>query len=309
MFMWKRRILVLIFFGWLLLSAEVGRAQEGPTFGNLDVALWPEYDRQGNVLVIYKITLPPSVSLPADLTLRIPAAAGKPNAVAVREADGILRDVNYQRQVSGDWASINFTATMPEVQFEYYDPALVKQGTQRTFEYRWPGDYPVDFLTIEVQQPLGASQMQFSPATDSSETRGDGLVYYTKRVGDLPGGQTFSQQISYQKESDTLTVGEQQVQPSAPMSASPSTQGSLRTALPWILGLAGVALLVGGAVWYWQSGKDKESGKPKRRRRSAASQPQPAAGGESYIYCHQCGKRAAVGDRFCRTCGTKLRIE
>ena len=309
MFRWIPRILVLMIFSWLMLSAGPGRAQDGPTFGSLDVALWPEYDRQGSVLVIYKISLPPSASLPADLTLRIPAAAGEPNAVAVQEADGTLREVNYERQVSGDWASINFTATMPEVQFEYYDPALVKQGTQRDFEFRWPGDYPVDFLTIEVQQPLGASQMRFSPAVDSSETRQDGLVYHIKRVGDLAGGQTFSQQISYQKETDALTAGEQQVQPSAPMSASPSTLGSLKAALPWVLGLLGVALLVGGAVWYWQSGKDKESGKPQRRRRSAASQPQPSTATEGYIYCHQCGKRAGAGDRFCRACGTKLRIE
>jgi hypothetical protein len=301
--------MAVMIFVCLMLSARPGRAQDGTSFSNLDVALWPEYDRQGSVLVIYKITLPPSVSLPADLTLRIPAAAGEPNAVAIQEADGVLRDVNYQRQVSGEWAAINFTATMPEIQFEYYDPALKKQGAQRNYEYRWPGDYPVDFLTIEVQQPLGASQMQFSPATDSSVTGRDGLVYYTKRVGDLPGGQTFSQQISYEKESDALTAGEQQVQPSAPMSSSPSTLGSLRAALPWVLGVLGVALLVGGAVWYWQSGKDKESGKPRRRRRSADSQPQPTGGAEGHIYCHQCGKRAAPGDRFCRTCGTKLRIE
>ena len=309
MIKWLPRVMAVIVFVWLMLSAGPGRAQDGTSFSSLDVALWPEYDRQGNVLVIYKITLPPSVSLPADLTLRIPAAAGEPNAVAIQEADGMLRDVNYQLQVNGEWAEINFTATMPEIQFEYYDPALEKQGAQRNYEYRWPGDYPVDFLTIEVQQPLGASQMQFSPATDSSETRSDGLVYFTKRVGDSPGGQIISQQVSYQKESDALTAGEQQVQPSAPMSASPSTQGSLRAALPWVLGVLGVALLVGGAVWYWQSGKDKESGKPRRRRRSADSQPQPAGAAEGHIYCHQCGKRAAPGDRFCRTCGTKLRIE
>ena len=318
MFRSMPRAMVVMIFGWLMLSAGLVHAQAGTTFGSLDVALWPEYDRQGNVLVIYKITLPPSVSLPADLTLRIPAVAGDPNAVAVQEADGMLRDVNYQRQVSGDWAAINFTATMPEIQFEYYDPALAKQGTQRNFEYRWPGDYPVDFLTIEVQQPLGASHMQFSPAADSSETRGDGLVYYIKRVGDLPNGQTFSQQISYQKESDALTAGEQQVQPSAPISESPSILESLKALLlriwnglgvAFILGVLGVALLVGGAIWYWQSGKDKESGKPRRRRSSAASQPQPTTGGAGYIYCHQCGKRAAPGDRFCRTCGTKLRIE
>ena len=29
---------------------------------------------------------------------------------------------------------------------------------------------------------------------------------------------------------------------------------------------------------------------------------------ESSVYCHRCGRRAALSDVFCRSCGTKLRI-
>ena len=32
-----------------------------------------------------------------------------------------------------------------------------------------------------------------------------------------------------------------------------------------------------------------------------------AENGNNDIFCHRCGKRAASGDRFCRSCGTKLR--
>jgi hypothetical protein len=27
------------------------------------------------------------------------------------------------------------------------------------------------------------------------------------------------------------------------------------------------------------------------------------------LYCHECGTRAQTGDRFCRVCGSKLRVE
>ena len=120
--------------------------------------LWPEYDRQA-VLVIYRITLPPSVSLPVDLTIRIPAASGEPSAVAVKQATATgetsLFTIPYTRQVSGEWALIQMTATNPEVQLEYYNSGLLKQEQSRQYEYRWPGDYAVNSFSIQVQHPSG----------------------------------------------------------------------------------------------------------------------------------------------------------
>jgi hypothetical protein len=82
----------------------------------------------------------------------------------------------------------------------------------------------------------------------------------------------------------------------------------LQSILPWILGVLGLGLIVGGGLWYWQSGKQDKP--PKRRRRSRASHEESTVIGiEQGVYCHQCGKRAASGDRFCRSCGTKLRVE
>lgn len=307
MFPWRKlSLLSLVLLGLALFAWQV-RAQSTPTFSTLEVDLWPEYDAPG-VLVIYRATLPMSVSLPADLTLRIPAAAGEPNAVAVREADGTLRSVNHTRQIAGDWALINFTATSPEIQIEYYDPDLVKQGADKKYVYRWPGDYPVDFVTIQVQQPVGAQEMTMAPAADSSDTGQDGLVYFTKRVGALAEGQTFNLQLDYQKEGDTLSAESLQVKPSAPVINAPTTASTLRSILPWILGILGVGLLVGGGLWYWQSGKEKEHSEPRRRRRSAAASESSAAEAGDDIYCHQCGKRAGPGDRFCRACGTRLRV-
>jgi len=294
----------------ILISFSLAKAQSEVRLSALEVDLWPEYDNP-NMLVIYRVTLAPNVSLPVDLTFRIPAAAGDPSAVAVKQVitsgEAGLFTIPFERQVSGEWGLVTLTATMPEVQLEYYDPSLQKQGSMRQFEYRWPGDYAVDVFTIEVQQPLGATEMRISPSTDPGETRQDGMVYFSKQVGSLPVGQTFRLSVEYQKENDDLSAASLPVQPSAPTDEGALGQGSLREVLPWLLAFLGLVLIVGGVVWYWTSGRGDGSAKPRRRRRSAV-QAESTQVSDSTIYCHQCGKRAAPGDRFCRTCGTRLRV-
>lgn len=284
-------------------------AQDPIKLSSMEVDLWPEYDRP-TVLVIYRITLPATTSLPVDLSFRIPSAAAEPSAVAVRqttaEGQAGLFTIPYERQVVGDWGVISLTATSPELQIEYYDPGLVKEGETRQFEYNWPGDYAVDALKMQVQQPLGASEMNISPSSGQGVAGSDGLVYYNKEVGALMAGQTFSLRINYKKSSDDLTATNLPVQPSAPVSITPE-RNNLLVILPWTLGTLGVVLIVGGVIWYLRSGRGKEEEPSHRRRRTATSKEPEKA--EDYIYCHQCGKRAGPGDRFCRMCGAKLRIE
>ena len=90
--------LLLIFIIW---SAPTVRAQEPPSLDTLSIDLWPEYDDPG-VLVIYKALLSPEVTLPAEVTFRIPVQAGKPSAVAVGPDPSSVADVVYETQVMGD---------------------------------------------------------------------------------------------------------------------------------------------------------------------------------------------------------------
>jgi hypothetical protein len=225
------------------------------------------------------------------------------------EGQPSLFTIPHQRQVNGEWGVISLTATMPEIQLEYYDPGLVKQGEAREFVYRWPGDYAVDSLDVQVQQPVGATAMSISPASGAATTGNDGLMYYKKDVGALQAGQAFSLTINYKKSGDELSAASLQIQPSAPVTSITPGQNTLMTILPWALGAIGLVLIAGGGAWYYFSGrKRQEEGKsPARRRRSAVQVETGEV--EGFIYCHQCGKRASPGDRFCRTCGTELRVE
>jgi hypothetical protein len=303
-----KRIIALLIVAVSLLPAP-GRAQTGPALSILEVDLWPEYDRP-SMLVLYKATLPAGVALPVELTFRIPEAAGEPHAVAVQQGTALF-SVAYDRQVSGEWALITFTATSPQVRLEYYDPALSIEGRPRHFEYQWPGDYGVSSFLVQVQQPTGAEDMRISPSLGNGSQGEDGLIYYHADLGSLEAGETFTITVDYQKDTDTLSADDLEIQPSAPITAETPGRVNTRALLPWILGLAGLLLIAGGGWWYWRSSREAAPSKGRRRRISgtAGVDVRPEKGPQGEVYCHQCGKRASPGDRFCRSCGARLRIE
>lgn len=292
-------ILLLLFPGGAL-------AQNVPTLAEVEVDIWPEFDRP-TVLVIYRITLSSETALPAELTLRIPEVSGIPNAVAVKQPDGSLINLPFdQKDAGGGWSALTFSATAPELQIEYYDPGLVKDGVARHFVYRWSGDYAVQNLSIEVQQPMGATNMKISPSMGTGLAAADGLVYFSQPVGALVQGQTFEITVDYEKANDELSAGSMPVSPAGSLDESTSGRLTMVSALPWVLGFVGVALIVGGGVWYWRAGRKAEKPSPVRSRPRGPAKKEEAE--ESNVYCHQCGKRAAAGDRFCRACGTQLRL-
>ena len=301
----RRWGIILLFALFFAMTSPV-QAQSTVGFEELKVLLWPEYDRP-DMLVIYKITLSASTKLPARIDLRIPKAVGSPYNVAVEEADGQLYSLNYTTSQAGDWLVISLTAPTTKLQVEYYDPGLTKTDSRRDYGFRWPGDFEVQNLNVQVQQPVTASNLQVEKVSGTWSTGTDGMQYYTVEVGKVPAGTPVSLDLSYAKSDDSLSVPDQvPLQSSQPI--GPSTdQLRMQEALPFILGGLGLALIIGGGLWFWLISRKRQSGASNRRHVST-NRLNPDEG-ERDIYCHQCGKRAAKDDVFCRTCGTRLRRE
>jgi len=301
-----KRIIPLLLIAFLSLSIPA-HAQTAVIFSTLTIDLWPEFDRQ-EMLVIYKGVLSPSVSLPVEVTLRLPADAGSPTAVAVGLDALSVADVVYETQASGEWVEVTFIAALPAIQFEYYDPRLTKDGAHRTFEYDWLGDYKVDSMDVQVQHPVGSSDVQVTPLGGKIVQGGDGFLYTIAEIGSVATGDLFTINLTYQKATDDLSVRSLDVQPSAPI--SPNTEGrvNLSKIWPWALGALGLLLIAGGGFWYWQSGRQEPVARSRQRRKKTSVATEEVSSGEG-VHCHQCGKRASSGDRFCRACGTRLRTE
>jgi hypothetical protein len=288
----------------LLLPASLARADDQPVFDRLQIDIWPEFDRP-EVLVIYHITLAPEVSLPAKLSLRLPKSSGGPANLAMKDTDGLLYNIEYTTTTpDGDWMVVSFITPSADVQLEYYDPGLTQSGIHRTYQFTWPGDYAVNSLTMSVQQPTHATNLKTNPDMGAARLARDGFYYFTAVFGEVKAGSQFILQLSYDKADNSLSSTTQPVQPVLPVNASTNGRTTLAGMMPLLLGVLGSLLIVGGAMWFWQTGRMKSAASARRHAHAAGG----LKNSRTIVFCHQCGREARGSDVYCRTCGTRLRL-
>jgi hypothetical protein len=302
-----RRLLVFAALLIGVLIPAVVSAQGETIINELRVKLWPEYDRS-DLLVIYDFTLAPGTVTPTTLNMRVPADADI-TAVAQQTPTGLFV-VNFKTGVKGDWQTVTFDVTDKSAyRLEYYVPIQKKDST-RQFNFIWPGDYAVNTLVVEAQEPPKTTDFTTNPVLPNVETTTDGLSTHSGTFGSLKKDEQWTLQANYSRTTDELTVSGQPVQPSGgTLDGNASWSASLldffsRNPL-YILGFLGVLLIFAGLIWYWQTGP---SGRSKKSRRRHVSHSESNTSDEQ-IYCPQCGKRAQPADKFCRACGSRLRRE
>jgi hypothetical protein len=297
-----RKWLFCALFLGLLFSVSTAGAQGGVKLAFMSIELWSEYD-QPSMLVIKQFAVSEETSLPATVTLRFPKD-GNLVAVAVGSDNELFNKDFSGPVVQGDWQAITISVDSYEPhRLEYYQP-LTRDGNQREFRYQWFGDYYVEQFAVSVLVPADSTGLVTSPALQNTTEALNGSAITGTVVEDhMNMGNSFRFELEYQRSSSTLTDPQQadQIQPSEPVSGD--TQGRVSvTNLPLIIGAFGLTLIGIALFSYWRSTQAGDS-KPRRRRR-----PEPGDD-ESQAYCHECGARAHAGDRFCRTCGSRLRTE
>ena len=295
-----RKWLALLILGCTLALPSRAASQEPLRLASLEVKLWPEYDRP-SMLVIYDFQLPEGTTLPAQVSLRVPADAEVNAVAALQNGEFVNSDYDIS-DAEGGWRTVTVIVDAPAAyRIEYYRPLNIS-GARREFNFEWPGDYEVHAFTVSVQQPVDTTSMSTDPSYPSKKET-DGLTYYTSPVSSLKQDEAFNVAVQYEKTSDRLTVPTSDIQPSAPLNENTTGRVSLSNYVPYIIGALGVTLVVGGLGYYFLWGKPRSS--EKRPRRRSHPRQTETAGGE--VYCHQCGQRARPTDRFCRVCGTRLR--
>ncbi len=200
-------IAALLVFGLTIPWVRV-RAQTPLEIDTLQIDIWPEYDKP-DVLVIYHLTIAGSSTLPAQMSLRIPKPANAPANLAMKDVDGLLYNLKYDQTVDGNWLRISFTAPSADIQLEYYDPSLKRDGNTRQYDFVWPGDYRVHNMTLRIQQPVNATDLKLAKNTltmDSGTKGDDGLVYYIVPVsGTGEAGMSFDVSFGYNKPDSILS--------------------------------------------------------------------------------------------------------
>lgn len=313
----KRWFFALIYLVCLALPLRDVQAQTPIEIEQLQIDIWPEYDRP-EVLVIYHIVIAANSPLPAQVSLRIPRAAQAPFNVAMKDVDGMLYVIKYDQVTEGDWLRITFMAASTELQVEYYDPALVINGSTHQYTYQWPGDYRVRNMNVRIQQPFNASGMRLTKGSlkiDSAAQGEDNLMYYSVPIdGVIGAGTSFDVPFSYTKNDALLSSDHAPVQAvkTAAGAAALASGSTPPSSMIWV-GLAiGAVLILLGIVWGMNQRRltNAMTTSSGRRRHLAPSNHlagEPPVDNSQSVYCHQCGKRASQEDAFCRSCGTRLR--
>jgi hypothetical protein len=258
---------------------------------SMQIEIWPEYDRPA-ALVILRGELAADVALPAAVSLRIPASSGGPAAVAYAAAKKAkLLNLRYDRSDAGEFIALRFAVPERFFHVEFYDRLATGKG-ERTYRYLWPGDLPVAWLDVVVQEPAGASDLSVLPALDQRATGSEGLLYRSAQLGPAKQGTPLPVEVRYTKTDPRVSVEILKLNTSAlPADASPP---------PWPKGSAWLYLAAGAAVLLAAAAGVAYS---IRRRRRSLPQGGPAG---SARFCAKCGNGMASGDRFCSKCGAPL---
>jgi len=304
----KKKIIVsmnILFLTIIILMAAFGQPVTAQTSGRieiatLDVSLYPEFNRP-SMLVMYSIELDENTPLPAEITLQIPIDAQSLSTTNLDEDDNVI-SLNTEAVDIGLWKDVHFTAITRNIQVEYYDPNLVKEGVRRTFEFEWLSIYPVNSLRITIRQPFGASNVHSEPSLDRRFTGAGNIEYYTKELGPIPAGNLFSLIMIYTKNPSNPAYPALVVEPAVTINEeTPGKTPSPLSVVLWLLSFA-VAVLIMVGLYYWWFHTTTVEEQERVVKGVGIMNPE-----KQVVFCHECGRRSSPGDSYCSNCGTELR--
>ena len=189
-------------------------------------------------------------------------------------------------QVPG-YDEISYQLTESIFRVEYYDPIGQPGVALRSFSYDFFRVYPVEDLTVIVQQPKNSGNFVVSPSgTPSVDSEGFSVQTYNFTNLNVSTPVAFA--VSY---------------------ASAKAGSSSNMGL--IIAIVVVAVVLGGGGVYLASRNSKKSrpvSRAERRRRTTAT---PARGKASPVggtpaFCSQCGRKLEKPSRFCPDCGAEI---
>lgn len=278
----------------LLLFPTLVSAQNTVRFAEVGIELWAEYDTP-ETLVMYSFALTDDTVLPAEIKIRVPANA-KLNAVA-KFSEGEMLMVPYDPLIQdGDYRILTLIADeLTLYRVEYYAP-LEKDGMTRNFSLLWESEYDVEALFVEFLEPPDTRNLTSMPVFNDTGAE-NGMTIHALSAGEIKAGERFELAISYERSSDDLTVSSMPVEVGG-VPESKESSFSLGDFLPALLVGIGITLILGGLLYFFLAGRGDNSSSKSRSRHKPSS---------GIKYCHECGSRSSGNDKFCRSCGVKLR--
>jgi hypothetical protein len=287
-------------------SAPRALADDPSRLSQLSISVWPEYDTP-TVLVILDGKFADTTNTSRQVSVLIPSKA-KLHVATYANADGTLaKEQAPQSSDLGDgYARVTFSVPAANFWLEYYDDAL--QGNpDKTLDFSLKAPAAADQVTLEVQQPLKATNFTISPATADTRTE-SGFTYFDTSIANVTAGQVVSAKIRYTKTDPSPSVSPAAApaaQPATPVTTTSSSWGS--TFLIVAIVVLGLTAVLGFFMLQQQRSRQPVPIASNNRNggRGARGARHASLGG---AFCTQCGRPLGRDDNFCPKCGAQRKV-
>jgi len=277
-------------------------AQTPDRLTSLKISLWPEFDKP-TVLVLLDGVLADTSNLPRQVSVVLPPEA-QLFVTTWENPDGSLAPEQSAQQAKQDdgYTRVTFTIAQPRFRVEYYHD-LLRGAPDKVMNFAYKSIGAVDAVTLEIQQPLKATNFAVTPAAQSTRTDSDGFKYFSYAFSNITAGQMITAQVKYTKTDPNPSA--QSVPPPTPargLSAAPTGNDSNNLFLLIALVALGVTAMLGFFLLQQRSQETRlPVDRQRRRRRGGAAAVS--------VFCTQCGRTLGPEDNFCPKCGAKRRVQ
>ncbi|MEO5362318.1 MAG: hypothetical protein H7838_01650 [Magnetococcus sp. DMHC-8] len=230
-----------------------GAAAEALTIGRMRVAVWPEYDDPG-ILVVYDGRFADGQSFPTRTRFVLPKGLVISDACSL-SPEGQHFCQLFKVEPKEQWDEVELWLPFANFYLSFHLPAVSRREGQVSLDYILRTSHPIEQLELDFQQPLRATAFTIEPSGDRETVR-NGFTHTHYLLKNVARGEERLFQVRYQKADPN---------PSVDIKFSAMTGDKVfgspydtQRRMGWfVYGLFGSGLLVllGCLFWWWRGRK------------------------------------------------------
>jgi len=241
-------VCVVILLAWL--PTAYGLAGNDLTIGRMKIAIWPEYDDPG-VLVIYDVRFADSSRFPLKTSFFLPKDAVISDACSLSPRGQHFCQL-YETINRGEFDEVTLYLPYPNFYLSFHTYPDGGKTDNRAIDYRVRTNHKIETMEVDIQQPFRSTMFSIDPASkDTSRAKDFNHFGYT--FDHVAGGENKLFKITYNKKDHFPSVDIKYSRMSGDkVWGSPyDTQRQARKII-YIVFIAGIAVLVliGGLFFY-----------------------------------------------------------
>ncbi|MEE3302873.1 MAG: zinc ribbon domain-containing protein [Candidatus Neomarinimicrobiota bacterium] len=263
-------------------------AQSSP-FKSYDVVIYPEYYFSGVMAEIEGEVI--EDRLPLNIKILTPSNTDSIFYVSGSTENPQVQDIILSKSSASNYIEKSINETKFRI-FIFY--RLTKKGTERSGDFTFQINYPINDAHIVVQEPLVAKNFIFSERQSEDFKDQHGISFKRIHINNYISNSKKTISFSYDNPTQDISINSLQNIAASNQSASSEINNiPIRHKLPlWQpLLVLGVVSVVVGVMFYSQTKKE------------ASKKPSTSNKGR---FCTDCGKQIKSTHKFCANCGGKL---